>query len=277
VENIFASDYDGVVIYGDSYQFISQFPPECFSLIYLDPPFNTGGLAHYRDQEADYEDRKSGRRYPVRRKSLLLEDFFQEYFDFMKPHLRQAYRLLSTEGTLYVHLDYHQVHYIKVFLDTIFERKNFLNEIVWAYDFGTRSRDRWPKKHQTILVYAKQLGRHIFNWQEIMELLSTTTSFTLRGRRFRDKLPSDVWWYPIATTGERLGYPNQKPISILRRVIAASSRPNDWVLDFFAGSGTTGAAAAELGRRFILIDNNPAAIVCMHQRFADLHVGYFQA
>lgn len=154
-------------------------------------------------------------------------------------------------------------------LDEIFGRECFLNEIIWAYDYGGRPKNRWPPKHDNILFYAKEPGKHIFNVDGIERIPYMAPSLVGDEKAALGKLPTDVWWHTIVPTNsrEKTGYPTQKPLGILRRIIQASSRPNDIVLDFFAGSGTTGVAALELGRRFILVDNNPEAIQVMLKRF----------
>jgi site-specific DNA-methyltransferase (adenine-specific) len=182
--------------------------------------------------------------------------------------LHEARRLLTASGTLYVHIDYREAHYVKVALDRIFGRDAFLNELIWAYDFGGRARDRWPAKHDTILVYVRTPGGHFFDQDAVERIPYLAPGLVGPEKAARGKLPTDVWWHTIVPTngGEKTGYPNQKPAGILRRIVQASTRPDDVVLDFFAGSGTTGAVAAELGRRFVLIDNNPEAVEIMRGR-----------
>ena len=189
---------------------------------------------------------------------------------FLEPRLRQAQRLLAPHGTIYCHLDCREVHYVKVLLDGIFGRERFLNEIIWAYDYGGRSARRWPAKHDNILVYVKDPERYTFNAGTIDRIPYMAPDLVGEEKAARGKLPTEVWWHTIVPTNgrERTGYPTQKPLGILRRIVAASSNPGDLVLDFFAGSGTTGAACLELGRRFTLIDNNSQAMQVMARRFA---------
>ncbi len=207
-------------------------------------------------------------------------DFFDDYLAFLEPRLSEAHRVLAAHGTLYVHLDYREVHYVKVMLDGVFGRDCFLNEVIWAYDFGGRSRRRWPAKHDNILVYVKSPGDYVFNADEIERVPYMAPGLVGPEKAARGKLPTDTWWQTIvATSGkERTGYPTQKPLVIARRIIQASSNPKDLVLDFFAGSGTTGVAARELGRRFLLVDDNPDALSVMSRRFAGIgdvcFVGY---
>jgi len=200
------------------------------------------------------------------------DDSFADYWEFLEPRLIEAWRLLDPTGTLYLHLDYREVHYAKVVLDALFGRRSFLNEIVWAYDYGAKSRRRWPAKHDTILVYVKDPLRYRFDSAEVDREPYMAPGLVTPEKRERGKLPTDVWWHTIVSpTGrEKTGYATQKPLGVLRRIVQASSRPGDWVLDFFAGSGTTGAAARELGRRFVLVDENPQALEVMRAR---LHGG----
>ena len=183
---------------------------------------------------------------------------------------RRRIAILAPHGSLYFHIDYREVHYCKVLLDTIFGRDCFLNEIIWAYDYGGRPKNRWPPKHDNILLYVKDPANYVFNYDEIERIPYMAPGLVGPEKAARGKLPTDTWWHTIVPTNgkEKTGYPTQKPLGILRRIVQASSRPGDLVLDFFAGSGTTGAACLEFGRRFILVDDNPQAIEVMRHRFA---------
>jgi DNA modification methylase len=196
------------------------------------------------------------------------DDRFDDYWGFLEPRLLEAWRLLAPDGTLYVHLDYREAHYAKVLLDAMFGREKFLNELIWAYDYGAKSRRRWPTKHDTILVYVKDPQRYWFDSTAVDREPYMAPGLVTPEKAARGKLPTDVWWHTIVpTTGrEKTGYPTQKPEGILRRIISASSRPGDRVLDFFAGSGTTGAVASALGRRAVLVDDNPDAVAVMRAR-----------
>ena len=202
--------------------------------------------------------------------SLAYDDLFDDFLAFLAPRLVEAQRVLSATGSLYFHIDYREVHYCKILLDEIFGRDNFLNEIIWAYDYGARTRKKWPPKHDNILWYAKDAGNYTFNYDAIDRIPYMAPGLVGKEKAARGKLPTDTWWHTIVPTGgkEKTGYPTQKPLGVLRRIIAASSNPGDVVLDFFAGSGTTGAACLELGRNFILVDNNPQALAVMAMRFA---------
>jgi site-specific DNA-methyltransferase (adenine-specific) len=265
----------GRIYFGDNLQVLKTLPSESVDLIYIDPPFNTGKEQRYtalRTVRSESGDRVGfgGRRYQtLTLGSRSFVDIFDDYLAFLEPRLQEAYRVLAPHGSLYFHIDYREVHYCKVLLDAIFGRECFLNEIIWAYDYGGRPRRKWPPKHDNILLYVKDPKRYIFNADEIDRIPYMAPGLVGAEKAQRGKLPTDVWWHTIVPTNskERVGYPTQKPLGILRRILRASSRPGDLVLDFFAGSGTTGVAALELGRRFILVDNNPEAIEVMKRRF----------
>jgi site-specific DNA-methyltransferase (adenine-specific) len=265
---------DDLILLGDNVDVLPRFADETFQLVYADPPFNTGKAQKRRTiavEAASDGDRVGfgGRRYRTR---LLTEssyrDSFDDYLGFLEPRLREIRRLLVSTGTLYLHLDYREAHYCKLLLDEIFGRDSFLNEIVWVYDYGARARRRWPAKHDTILVYVKDPRRYYFDAEEVDREPYMAPGLVGREKAARGKLPSDAWWHTIVspTGNEKTGYPTQKPEGILRRMIQASTRPGDWCLDPFAGSGTLGAAARRLGRRFVLVDSNPAAVAVAARR-----------
>ncbi|MBC7225089.1 MAG: site-specific DNA-methyltransferase [Anaerolineae bacterium] len=266
----------GRIYFGDNLPILQCMASSSVDLIYIDPPFNTGRTrAHTRLRTVQSEDGDrvgfQGRRYrtvPLGTRSFA--DVFDDYLAFLEPRLREAHRVLSDKGTLYLHVDYREVHYCKVLLDAIFGRACFLNEIIWAYDYGGRPRRRWPAKHDNILVYVKDPERYVFHAEAVERIPYMAPGLVGPEKARRGKLPTDVWWHTIVPTRskERTGYPTQKPLGILKRIVQASSDPGDWVLDFFAGSGTTGEACLLLGRRFILVDNNPEALEVMARRFA---------
>ncbi len=264
--------------YGDNLEILRGLPAESVELIYIDPPFNTGRVqarTQLRTQRSETGDRVGfqGRSYEtVKLGSREYNDQFDDFMAFIEPRLQEARRLLSANGSLYFHIDYREVHYCKVLLDGIFGRESFLNEIIWAYDYGARTRKKWPTKHDNILWYAKDPGNYIFNYEDIERIPYMAPGLVGPEKAARGKLPTDTWWHTIVPTNgsEKTGYPTQKPLGILRRIIAASSNPGGMVLDFFAGSGTTGAACLELGRDFILIDNNLQALETMAKRFANV-------
>ena len=255
-------------------------PDESVQLIYVDPPFNTGrvqsrGSSKTTRTETGNRIGFKGQRYEIVKETILsYDDEFKDYWGFLEPRLEQAWRLLNETGTLYLHLDYREAHYAKVLLDSLFGRECFINEIIWAYDYGGKAKSRWPAKHDTILVYVKNPDKYYFNNESVDREPYMAPGLVTPEKVAKGKLPTDVWWHTIVSpTGkEKTGYPTQKPLGILRRVIQASSKENDLVLDFFAGSGTTGAAAAELGRNFILIDQNPESIAVIKERFSALPV-----
>ena len=185
--------------------------------------------------------------------------------------MREAHRILKPDGSLYFHIDYREVHYCKILLDAIFGRESFLNEIIWAYDYGARSKSKWPTKHDNILWYARDPNHYTFNLDAVDRIPYMAPGLVGREKAEKGKTPTDTWWHTIVPTNgkEKTGYPTQKPLGILRRIISASSNPGEVVLDFFAGSGTTGAVCLELDRQFILIDENPQALEVMHSRFAN--------
>ena len=282
----------GRVIHADNLAVLSGFADESFTLIYLDPPFNTGRQqsratstsvrskpdsdgAHAAGAVSGFKGQFYER---IRGDLMRYDDRFEDYWQFLEPRLLEAWRLLADDGTLYLHLDYREAHYAKVLLDALFGRECFLNEIIWAYDYGAKSKSRWPTKHDTILVYVKNPVAYYFDSTTVDREPYMAPGLVTPEKAERGKLPTDVWWHTIVSpTGkEKTGYPTQKPAGILRRIIQASSREGDTVLDFFAGSGTTGAVAAELGRNFVLVDENQAAIDTMRGRFAALETVTFE-
>ncbi|MFE4948945.1 DNA-methyltransferase [Leifsonia sp. NPDC056665] len=271
-------DGASTVVHGDNLEVVAGLPDGAFQLIYLDPPFNTGrSQARQRTTAVRTEAGVGsvigfkGRSYErIKGDILSYDDRFEDYWGFLEPRLIEAWRLLADTGTLYLHLDYRESHYAKVLLDALFGRESFLNEIVWAYDYGAKAKNRWPAKHDTILVYVKNPGSYYFDSSAVDREPYMAPGLVTPEKAELGKLPTDVWWHTIVSpTGrEKTGYPTQKPEGVLRRIVQASSREGDWVLDFFAGSGTTGAVAAALGRRFVLVDSSPDAVAVMRARFA---------
>lgn len=272
------SNAPSTVIHGDNLPVLRGLPDESFQLIYIDPPFNTGKKQTRQSMRTVQSESGSrvgfkGQTYDTVKGTMYgYNDEFADYWEFLEPRLEQAWRVLKSTGTLYLHLDYRESHYAKVLLDSLFGRECFLNEIIWAYDYGARTKKKWPAKHDTILVYVKDPSAYYFGSETVDREPYMAPGLVTPEKAERGKLPTDVWWHTIVSpTGkEKTGYATQKPLGILRRVIQASSQPGDWVLDFFGGSGTTGAAAAELGRRFLLVEQNPEAIEVMRKRFAGL-------
>ena len=217
----------------------------------------------------------AGRRYEtIKLGSRGYSDLFDDYLAFLEPRLQEARRVLKPTGSLYFHIDYREVHYCKVLIDQIFGRECFLNEIIWAYDYGGRSKKKWPAKHDNILWYARDAARYTFNVEAVDRIPYMAPGLVGAEKAARGKLPTDTWWHTIVPTNgkEKTGYPTQKPVGILRRIILSSSNPGDTVLDFFAGSGTTGAVCLETGRQFILVDSNPQSMEVMRKRFQAVDV-----
>ena len=266
------------IYFGDNLPLLRSLPSESVALIYIDPPFNTGKtqartrLKTVRSENGDRTGFQGQRYQTVRLGQRAFSDVFDDFLAFLQPRLEEAKRLLTPEGSLYFHIDYREVHYSKILLDQIFGRECFLNEIIWAYDYGARTKKKWPPKHDNILWYAKDPENYLFNYDELERIPYMAPGLVGPEKAARGKTPTDTWWMTIVSpTGkEKTGYPTQKPLGLLKRIIQASSRPSDTVLDFFAGSGTTGVAAHQLGRQFILMDNNPEAIEVMKRRFAHL-------
>lgn len=268
------------IVFGDNLTFLQNQSSESIDLIYIDPPFNTGhvqGRTQIKTVQDDNGDRVGfgGRSYKtVSLGNRAYRDNFDDFLGFLEPRLVEAYRVLKPNGSLYFHIDYREVHYCKILLDGIFGRECFLNEIIWAYDYGGRSKKKWPAKHDNILYYAKDPQNYIFNYEDVERIPYMAPGLVGEEKAARGKFPTDTWWHTIVATNgkEKTGYPTQKPLGIIRRIIQASSNPGDRVLDFFAGSGTVGEVCLELGRLFTLVDNNPQAMEVMKKRFADADV-----
>jgi site-specific DNA-methyltransferase (adenine-specific) len=264
------------IVLGDNLEVLRALPHACARLVYIDPPFNTGRqqrrtrLRTVRDDEGDRTGFQ-GRRYRTEvLGSAAWPDDFADYLGFLAPRLEEARRVLTADGSLFFHIDSREAHYCKVLLDGIFGRDSFLNEIVWAYDYGGRPRRRWPAKHDTIFWYAVDPGHYVFRYDDIDRVPYMAPGLVGPVKAARGKTPTDVWWNTIVSpTGkEKTGYPTQKPLKILERIVKVHSDPGDVVADFFAGSGTTGEAAARNDRGYLLVDSNPEAIGVMARRLA---------
>jgi site-specific DNA-methyltransferase (adenine-specific) len=262
------------IVQGDNLELLRRLPDETFQVVYLDPPFNTGRRQERRSLKTvravgGTRTGFGGASYETVKGILYgYDDAFEDYWEFLEPRLVEAHRVLADSGTLYLHLDYREAHYAKVALDALFGRDSFLNEIIWAYDYGAKSTTKWPTKHDTILVYVKNPATYFFDSAEVDREPYMAPGLVTPEKVARGKLPTDVWWHTIVSpTGkEKTGYATQKPVRLVRRMIAASSRQGDWVLDAFAGSGTAGAAAHELGRNVVLFDQSDDAIAVMESR-----------
>lgn len=267
---------------GDNLDVLAKFPGASFDLVYIDPPFNTGRtqrrtqLRTRRDVAGDRTG-FGGKRYATEALgSRAFSDTFVDYLAFLEPRLAEARRVLSPTGSLFVHLDAREVHYVKVLLDGLFGRASFINEIVWAYDYGARTKKRWAPKHDTILWYARDPDRYTFRPDESDRLPYMAPGLVTPEKRARGKLPTDTWWHTIVSpTGkEKTGYPTQKPVAILERIVKVHSKPGDRLLDFFAGSGSFGEAGDRHARDVVLVDSNPEAIRVMRKRFSGRDVSF---
>lgn len=262
------------VHFGDNLEVLPGFADGSFHLIYIDPPFNTGRvqarvrMRTVRDREGDRTGFQGHRYRTVRLGRRAFADAFTDYLGFLEPRLEQARRLLAPGGSFFLHLDYREVHYAKVLADAIFGRERFMNEIIWAYDYGARTRRRWSPKHDTILWYVQDPDRYTFHYDRIDRVPYMAPGLVGAAKAARGKTPTDTWWHTIVSpTGrEKTGYPAQKPLGLIERIVRVHSSPGDRVLDFFAGSGTLGEAAARLGRDCVLVDDNPQAIATMRRR-----------
>lgn len=264
------------IYFGDNLQIVRGFADESFEMVYIDPPFNTGKAqrrTRLRTQQDDAGDRVGfqGRRYrTIELGSASYADVYDDYLGFLEPRLIEARRVLTANGSFFLHLDYREVHYVKVMLDGIFGRESFINEIIWAYDYGARSRTRWPAKHDTILWYANDPERYTFRYEDVDRIPYMAPGLVGPEKAARGKTPTDTWWHTIVSPNgkEKTGYPTQKPLGILSRLIRVHTNPGERVLDFFAGSGTTGEAAVRLGRHATLVDEHPGAMEVMARRLA---------
>ena len=270
----------GRIILSDNLPVLQAMNAESVGLIYVDPPFNTGKIQSRtrirveRDEDGDRTGFK-GRRYRTEVVGQSgYDDRHDDYIGFLEPRLREAYRILEPNGSFFLHIDYREAHYCKIFLDEIFGRASFMNEIIWAYDYGARSKRKWSAKHDTIFWYAKDPTAYTFNFDVMDRIPYMAPGLVGKEKAARGKTPTDVWWHTIVSpTGrEKTGYPTQKPLGILERIVKVHSNLGDTILDFFAGSGTTGDAAARNGRNYILVDSNPEAARVMAERLAHYDV-----
>ena len=271
------------VILADNLEALATVPDESAALVYIDPPFNTGRtqsrktLRTIRDEVGGDRTGFQGKRYrTVDLGTSGYSDAFDDYLGFLEPRFREARRVLKPDGSFFLHVDYREVHYCKVLLDHLFGRESFINEIIWAYDYGARSKSRWPAKHDNILWYAKDPRNYAFRYDEIDRIPYLAPGLVGPEKAARGKTPTDVWWHTIVSPNgkEKTGYATQKPLGIVERIVRVHTHPGDLVIDFFAGSGTLGEAAARLGRDFILIDHNPDAIRVMKKRLATYGVEF---
>jgi site-specific DNA-methyltransferase (adenine-specific) len=264
------------IVLGDCARVLPTLPERFARLVYVDPPFNTGSVQkrermRVRRSASGTRVGFGGARYEVEPvASSAYADAFDDYLGFLLPRIEASLRCLTDDGSLFVHLDSREVHYVKVALDRLLGRDRFQNEIVWAYDYGGRGKRRWPEKHDSILWYTKSATDWVFEYDAIDRIPYMAPGLVGKEKAARGKTPTDVWWHTIVPTSgrEKTGYPTQKPLGILRRIVRVHSRPGDTVLDFFAGSGTTGEAAALEGRHFVLVDDALDAVRTSKRRLA---------
>lgn len=261
---------------GDNLSVIREFPAESFDLIYIDPPFNTGktqSRTQIKTVQDDSGDRTGfqGKRYrTIRVGTKAYADTFSDYMAFLEPRLSEAYRLLKPSGSFFFHIDFREVHYCKVLLDAIFGRESFINEIIWAYDYGARATKRWSPKHDNILWYAKDPDNYTYRYDDIDRIPYMAPGLVGPEKAERGKTPTDTWWNTIVSPNgrEKTGYPTQKPLAIINRIVRVHSNPGDQLLDFFAGSGTLGESAVRMGRSCVLVDSSADAMKIMAKRLA---------
>ena len=266
------------IILGDNLSVLPTLPDACARLIYIDPPFNTG-RQQKRERFTAIADEIEGKRTGFGGKSYRTEsvesgsygDSYDDFLGFLMPRIEAGLHCLTADGSLFVHLDYREVHHVKVALDKLLGRDKFMNEIIWAYDYGGRSKSKWSAKHDSILWYALDPSNYVFNFDEMDRIPYMAPGLVTKEKAAKGKTPTDVWWHTIVPTNgkEKTGYPTQKPLGVLNRIIKVHTEESDCVLDFFAGSGTTGEAAATNGREFTLIDENPEAVEVMKSRLAE--------
>ncbi len=262
------------IIHGDNLEVLRTFEDASFDLIYIDPPFNTGRvqtrprLKTVRDEEGDRTGFKGQRFRTESLGSQQFADAFDDYLAFLEPRFVEARRVLAADGSFFLHIDYREVHYSKVLLDKVFGRECFMNEIVWAYDYGARSKTKWPSKHDNILWYVRDPAHYTFNYDEMDRIPYMAPGLVTPEKAALGKTPTDVWWHTIVspTGSEKTGWPTQKPLGVLDRIVKVHSKPGGRVLDFFAGSGTTGVSALRNGRSAVLVDSDAEAVAVMRRR-----------
>ncbi len=267
------------IYHSDNLPILKSLPDSCVDLIYIDPPFNTGRkqirtqIRTVQDKDGDRVGFQGEKYQTVKLGTKDYDDYFEDFEAFIKPRIAEAYRILKPQGSLFFHIDFREAHYCKIWLDELFGRNCFQNEIIWAYDYGSRTKKKWSPKHDNIFWYSKDPKNYTYNYDDIDRIPYMAPSLQKdKEKAARGKTPTDVWWHTIVPTRgkEKTGYPTQKPRGVIDRIIKIHSKPNDIVCDFFAGSGTVGESANVLGRRAILVDKNPQAIEVMQNRFKNI-------
>lgn len=268
------------IYHSDNLPILQSLKNSSVDLIYIDPPFNTGRkqsrtrLKTVQDDSGDRVGYKGKKYKTLKLDSKAYDDSFEDFESFIKPRMQEAYRILKPFGSLFFHIDYREAHYCKIWLDEIFSRECFQNEIIWAYDYGARSKKKWSAKHDSIFWYTKNPTIYTYNYDAIDRVPYMAPSLVGKAKAKKGKTPTDVWWHTIVSpTGkEKTGYPTQKPLGIINRIINVHSNEGDTVCDFFAGSGTVGASAHKLGRNALLVDKNQQAIDVMLKRFENISI-----
>lgn len=268
--------------FGDNLQLLPQIEDSSIDLVYIDPPFNTGRkqertqIKTIASKDGDRIGFKGKRYKTIKIGTLGYADIFTDYIEYLEPRLSEAYRILSENGSLFFHIDYRESHYCKLLLDMIFGRNCFMNEIIWCYDYGARSRTRWSSKHDTIFWYAKNPKNYIYNYDNIDRVPYMAPNLVGKEKAARGKTPTDVWWQTIVSPNskEKTGYATQKPLKILERIIRVHSNIDSRLGDFFAGSGSFGAAALSCNRNCFLMDENKEALGVMEKRFENTDVSW---
>lgn len=268
------------IIHGDNLIELPKLPEKFATLIYIDPPYNTG-KTQKRDRisviASEEGDRVGfgGKTFETTHiDSPTYEDTFEDFEGFLMPRIKESLRCLTNNGSILIHLDWREVHYIKVAMDKLLGRDHFINEIIWSYDFGGRSKKKWSNKHDTILWYALDPKNYIFNFEAMERIPYMAPGLVGAEKAERGKTPTDVLWNTIVPTQgtEKTGYPTQKPMKLLEMIFLVQSNPGDTILDYFCGSGTTGAVAKKNGRGYVLIDENEEAIKITTERLAKQQV-----
>ncbi len=261
--------------FGDNMDVLKEMESGSVNLVYIDPPFNTGKIQSRKRIEtvrSEDGDRIGFKGHTYKTRVLGEQSFFDIYDDyirFLRDRIEQTERVLTSDGSFFLHLDYREIHYAKVMCDEVFGRESFINEIIWSYDYGGRSKSRWSAKHDNILWYAKDPKNFTYRYDDIDRIPYMAPGLVGPEKAAKGKTPTDSWWHTIVSPNgkEKTGYPTQKPLGIINRIIQVHSNPGDVILDYFAGSGTTGIAALAEGRKVILVDNNRQALEVMCKRF----------
>jgi len=263
------------IYFGDNMDVLKEIESGSVNLVYVDPPFNTGKIQSRKRIEtvrSEDGDRTGFQGHTYKTKVIGEQSFldiYDDYIRFLRDRIEETERVLTSDGSFFLHLDYREIHYAKVMCDEVFGRESFINEIIWSYDYGGRSKSRWSAKHDNILWYAKDPKNFTYRYDDIDRIPYMAPGLVGAEKAAKGKTPTDSWWHTIVSPNgkEKTGYPTQKPLGIINRIIRVHSNPGDVILDYFAGSGTTGIAALAERRKVILVDNNRQALEVMCKRF----------